>query len=262
MPDPEEAVTSLEELGLTEYEARCFVALTRLSKGTAKEVSQVADVPRSRVYDTIERLERTGLVSVQQTDPREYKGVPVETACQLLREDFDARIDAAENALKQLEKPESTEDEGVWAITKREHVTERVVTFLEDAADTVQYLIPAIETVDDRILEALASASDRSVDLYLEVPTEANREDFAAAVPEATIAVAPDLERTNDVRGQWPAQLLMVDRRAIIAAGIRESDLPDVHNEVAVWSYGRDHGFAVWIRELLADRIADRDAHR
>lgn len=60
VPDPEEAVTSLEELGLTEYEARCFVALTRLSKGTAKEVSQVADVPRSRVYDTIERLERTG----------------------------------------------------------------------------------------------------------------------------------------------------------------------------------------------------------
>ena len=257
MSDAEEAVAALEELGLTEYEARCFVALTRLSKGTAKEISQVADIPRSRVYDTIERLDRKGLVSVQQTEPREYKAVPVEMACRRIREDYDSRINAAENALGQLEEPDSPDDEGMWAITQKEHVTERVVTFLEEAEDTIHYLVPATEVVNREILAALESAADRGVSAYVEVPTEDACAEFADSVPGAEIVVASDLEATNDVYDEWPAQLLLVDKRAIVAAGIKESDLPNVVNEMAVWTYGRDHGFAVWIRELLDDRLPD-----
>lgn len=44
-----EAVGSL---GLKQYEAECFVALTRLSHGTAKKLSGLTDVSRTRVYDT------------------------------------------------------------------------------------------------------------------------------------------------------------------------------------------------------------------
>ncbi|WP_222915312.1 helix-turn-helix domain-containing protein [Natrinema sp. SYSU A 869] len=259
MSDAEEAVKTLEELGLTEYEARCFVALVRISKGTAKEISQVADIPRSRVYDTIERLDRKGLVSVQQTEPRQYKAVPVDTACRRIREDYDSRINAAENALGQLEEPESMDDEGMWAITQKEHVTERVALFLEEAEDTVHYLVPAIEVAEQRILDGLQSAADRGVRVYVEVPTEDAHEMFTEAAPDADIVVAPDLETTNNVQQEWPAQLLMADQEAIVAAGIKESDLPNVVNEMAVWTYGRDHGFAVWTRELLDDRLEDRD---
>lgn len=49
MASEEETVESLVELGLTEYEACCLVAVTQLSQGTAKEISQIADVPQSRV---------------------------------------------------------------------------------------------------------------------------------------------------------------------------------------------------------------------
>lgn len=49
-----DAIEALTELGLTEYEARCFVALSQLTQGTAKEISRVADVPQSRVYDVTE----------------------------------------------------------------------------------------------------------------------------------------------------------------------------------------------------------------
>lgn len=258
MSTAEEAVTSLEALGLTEYEARCFVALTRISKGTAKEISQVADVPRSRVYDTIERLERKGLVNVQQSEPREYTAVPVETACRRLREDYDSRIDAAENALEQVEEPASKDDEGMWAINQYEHVTDRVVIFLEEADDAVHYLVPAMEVVDQRIHEALQSAVDRGISVVIEVPTEEVRDEFETIVPDATLVVSDDLQETNEVDSEWPGQLLMVDQQAIVAAGVTESDLPDVIQEKAVWTHGRDHGFAIWIRELLDDRLENR----
>ncbi|WP_121743983.1 TrmB family transcriptional regulator [Natronorubrum halophilum] len=259
MSAAEEAVTSLEALGLTEYEARCFVALTRISTGTAKEVSQVADVPRSRVYDTIERLERKGLVTVQQSDPREYKSVPVEMACRRLREDHTARIDAAENALEQLEEPESKDDEGMWSINRYEHVTDRIVLFLEEAIDTVHYLVPVMDVVDQRIREALQSAADRGVRVVIEVPTREAKTELEEVVPDANIVVAEDLRSTNNVQSEFPAQLLMVDQRAVVAAAVKENDLPDVVQEVAVWTYGRDHGFAAWTRELLDDRLEKRD---
>ncbi|SEH13325.1 Sugar-specific transcriptional regulator TrmB [Natronorubrum sediminis] len=255
MADAEEAVSTLHELGLTEYEARCFVALTRLSSGTAKEISQVADVPRSRVYDTIERLERRGLVNVQQTDPREYNAVEIDTACRRIREDYDSRINAAENALEQLERPESKADEGMWAITQQEYVTERIVTFLDDADEIVHYIAPATEMARQEILEGLANAAERGVSVYIEVPTEDDRDAFEIDDPNATIVVSPDLQFTEEVYAEFPGQLLMTDNREIIATGLKQSDLPGVTNEMAVWSYGRDHGFAVWMRELLNDRL-------
>ncbi|GAB3666891.1 TrmB family transcriptional regulator [Halopiger thermotolerans] len=257
--DAEEAVGALEELGLTEYEARCFVALTRISSGTAREVSQVADVPRSRVYDTIERLDRKGLVEVQQTDPREYRAVAVETACRRIREDYDSRINVAENALQQVEEPTASDDEGMWSITQKEHVTDRVVTFLEEAEETVHYLVAAPSVVERRIREALRSAAERGVTVYVEVPSADVRDEYAEAIPDAEIVVAADLESTNEVYDEWPGQLLMVDHRSIVAAGVKDGDLPDVVQEMAVWTYGRDHGLAVWIRELLDDRIGRLD---
>ena len=256
----EEAVGALEELGLTEYEARCFVALTRISKGTAREISQVSDIPRSRVYDTIERLDRKGLVEVQQTDPREYRAVSVDTACRRIREDYDSRINAAENALQQVEEPNAPDDEGMWSITQKGHVTDRIVTFLEEADETVHYLVAATEVLEREIREALEETADRGVDVYVEVPTEDDADEFAETVPDAEIVVASDLASTNDVYNEWPGQLLMVDQEAIVAAGVKETELPDVVQEMAVWTYGRDHGFAVWMRELLDDRIGRRDA--
>ncbi|GAB3039845.1 TrmB family transcriptional regulator [Natronobiforma cellulositropha] len=254
----ERAVNALTELGLTEYESRCFVALTRLSSATATEVSQVADVPRSRVYDTMDRLERRGFVEVQQSDPREYKAVSTDTACSRLNEDYDSRIQVAETALGRVDEPETTPDEGMWAISKSEHVTDRLVAFVEGAAATVHLLVATEDTVDERTLDALESASERGVDVYVEVPTEQVRDRFDRALNDATVVVESDLEATTSVNAELPAKLLVTDNRAVVATGLREDDLPDVRYETAVWTYGNDHGFAAWVRELLADRLESK----
>ena len=50
----------LQELGLREYEARCFVGLSRLPTGTAREISEVTEVPRTRVYEATRVLAAEG----------------------------------------------------------------------------------------------------------------------------------------------------------------------------------------------------------
>jgi sugar-specific transcriptional regulator TrmB len=257
MANVEAATRALQELGLTEYEARCFVALARVSEGTAKEISQVAEVPRSRVYDTVERLDEKGLVNVQHSEPRKYKAVQTDMAFERFREDYGSRIEEAENALKQVEEPDAADDEGMWSISQSEHVTDRIVALVDDAEDSIHHLVAAESVIDDRVVDGLAAATDRGVNVLVEVPTEEIRERFEKGVLDAEVVVAEDLETAVDVYGERAGQLVMVDRQAVVASGIEESSLPDVERQVAVWTYGNDHGMAVWVRELIADRLPD-----
>src|SRR6056297_2612197 len=95
-----EAIDTLQQLGLNEYEAKCFVGLTRLSTGTAKQLSDITDVPRTRVYDAIRVLETAGLVEVQHSNPQQFRAVPIEEATETLRAQYDDRIDRLEAALE------------------------------------------------------------------------------------------------------------------------------------------------------------------
>ena len=63
------AVEQLRALGLSTYAARTFVALVSLGEGTAQDVSDIADVPRTRVYDAVDELRDHGLVDVKQSSP-------------------------------------------------------------------------------------------------------------------------------------------------------------------------------------------------
>lgn len=47
------AIDTLETLGFNHYEAACFTALTRLSHGTAKELSELTDVALTETFETV-----------------------------------------------------------------------------------------------------------------------------------------------------------------------------------------------------------------
>ncbi|WP_227355100.1 TrmB family transcriptional regulator [Haladaptatus salinisoli] len=260
MTSESEAVSALENLGLTEYEAKCFAALTRVTKATAKDVSQLSEVPRSRVYDTVERLHQRGLVDVQESDPREYRAVPKDEAFDVLRRNYRTNIEAADTALDAVESAEIREDEGVWAVADAEHVTNRVMALLDDAEVSVAFIVADETVLRDRVLDRLAAATDRGVAVTVEVPSESVKERIEEAVPNAHVAVTEKLERTTRVEKKWPGQLALVDHHSVLASGVEESDLPEVTEETGVWTRGHDHGFATWIRELLAERVGGTGA--
>lgn len=255
MSSEDAAVEALVKLGLTEYEAKCFVALVRVDQGTAKEISQLSEVPRSRVYDTVERLHQRGLVDVQQSEPRRYRAVSRAEALERLRRDYNSSIESAETALGEVESAKTEEDKGMWAVADTDHVNDRVETLLDDAEEHVHFLLADETTLVDGVIDRLAAASDRGVTVVVEVPSESIRDRVQGAVPDAHTVVSDGLRETNQVIEKWPGQLVLVDHRSVLASGVAESDLPGVTHETAVWSNGHNHGFAAWIRELLQDRI-------
>lgn len=71
---------ALEHLGLTSYEAKVFIALQKLDTRSARDISRIADDPRSQVYGAAESLEERGIVEVQQSSLIRYRPVDLEAA--------------------------------------------------------------------------------------------------------------------------------------------------------------------------------------
>ena len=66
----------IRELGLNSYEVKIWTALLSRGVSTAGELSDIANVPRSRSYDVLESLEKKGFVIMKLGKPIKYIAVP------------------------------------------------------------------------------------------------------------------------------------------------------------------------------------------
>jgi len=68
-------LNKLKDFGLNSYEAKLWTALLSRGVATAGELSDIANVPRSRSYDVLESLERKGFVIMKLGKPIKYIAV-------------------------------------------------------------------------------------------------------------------------------------------------------------------------------------------
>ncbi len=69
-------LNKLKDFGLNSYEAKLWTALLSRGVATAGELSDIANVPRSRSYDVLESLERKGFVVMKLGKPIKYIAIP------------------------------------------------------------------------------------------------------------------------------------------------------------------------------------------
>ena len=86
------------------YEVKIWTALLSRGVSTAGELSDIADVPRSRSYDVLESLEKKGFVVMKLGKPIKYIAVPpqevVERVKKNMREDAEEKVHRLENLKK------------------------------------------------------------------------------------------------------------------------------------------------------------------
>src|SRR5712692_10367128 len=63
---------ALKDFGLTEYEVKTYVALVESGPMSASELSKMASVPYSKIYEIIGNLERKGWVESEQGRPSKH----------------------------------------------------------------------------------------------------------------------------------------------------------------------------------------------
>lgn len=252
----EEVVELLETLDFTEYEARCFVGLERIRQGTAKEVSEVADVPRARVYDCMDGLKERGLVDVQQGTPREFRAVDPDEAVSMLDRQLSTVLDRIGTLLPRLQSPADKEEDGdVWVMEGDAEVSERMEGLLDDATDEVLLAIAVEELLTDELLTALRAASDRGVNIVIGSPAETVRERLRTALPEARVQETWTWWDSHPIQPGAVSAILMVDGAQLLVSADIQTSLPGVRKHRAVWTDGDTAPLVGMMRPLLADAI-------
>jgi len=92
----------LEKLGLTEYESKTLNSLFNLQEAKAPEISREAQVPKTRVYDVLDRLVEKELVIEIQGRPKKYRSVEPDKALKKLVENRKLEINDLETKALRL----------------------------------------------------------------------------------------------------------------------------------------------------------------
>jgi sugar-specific transcriptional regulator TrmB len=251
-----ETESLMEALGFTEYEAKCFVAATRVGTGTAKELSDVGDVPRARVYDCMDSLAERGLVDVQEANPKRYRVVRPQTAIATLQRAFDDRFDRLNDLLPELHTTaRESEDDDVWVIEGGADVSERMVALVEDAEDSVVVAIGAEGLLSEDLLAALVAADERGVAVTVGSPGEPVRERVREAVPDASVRETWTWWKSFPIRPGAVSSVLLVDGRALLVSSDDPGSLPGREGHRAVWTDGANTPLVGLLRPLLEQAV-------
>ena len=162
----------LEKLGLTEYEAKTLNTLFKLRESEAPTISRTAQVPKTRVYDVLEKLIAKDLIIEIKGRPKLYRAIDAEKAIDLLVLTKKSQLNALEAEATELK-------ENLIILDEKEEYGEKVMK-VKDKQDFErilgQELLKATTSIHgsteitdehDIIHDALSKANDKNIKIKL-----------------------------------------------------------------------------------------------
>lgn len=143
----EETRRALREMGLTEYESRVYLALLGGGMMTANQVSEAAGVAYSKIYETLNQLERKGWVETSSGRPSRYCPKSPSEAFEAAKLRLEDRLEVwrqtVEAELQPLyEKRELREKPDLWILRGEFHVAAKLREMLGKARLEVMVATP------------------------------------------------------------------------------------------------------------------------
>jgi sugar-specific transcriptional regulator TrmB len=128
-------MAALEQSGFSTYEARVYLGLLKHNPITGYRLSKLSGVPRSRIYETLERLTNKGYALMLQTEPAEYSPLAAGGLLVHLQEQFDGTLSTLETELKKVQT--APEAESIWNLRGREDILRRAQTMISRAQESI-----------------------------------------------------------------------------------------------------------------------------
>ncbi|MFZ2498042.1 MAG: TrmB family transcriptional regulator [Methanosarcina sp.] len=127
-------ISNLEKLGLTENEAKAYVGLVSLREATAREVHELTNVPRAKIYEILKVLAKKGFLEVRQGTPTFFRAVDPKQVIGKIKDEFLNCTTATLDQLNELsyELPKTSL---VWCIQSEWGIKNRIREILSEAKE-------------------------------------------------------------------------------------------------------------------------------
>jgi len=155
----------LEKLGMTDYEARCFVALIAKNHGTAEDVAALARIPRTSAYKALQSLKEKKFVTSSEGRPIIFHPIPLEdfkaSVLSELEETFD-KLETVRGMLSERGTPQL-----VFTIAGKKGVLTKIGEMLDASKNRFIISTPAIHEVRAEHAQRFKEAVGRGVDVIV-----------------------------------------------------------------------------------------------
>jgi len=74
----------LKQLGLTQYQAKVYLALFRNRESSNKQIARLTSLNRGNVHNALIELSQLGLIEKIISAPTKYKAIPIDDAVSIL----------------------------------------------------------------------------------------------------------------------------------------------------------------------------------
>jgi HTH-type transcriptional regulator, sugar sensing transcriptional regulator len=155
-------IEHLKELGFNTYESKVYIALLKKYPATGYEISQIADIPQSRAYDTLKALEKEKIAVASNAKPITYTPIKPSELTQRYKRKVTSTLEYLNKHL-----PDVKEDytEPILSVSGSANIREKVAEIVKNAKKEI-YI--EIWSQDFKFIEShLRDAYDRGVEVKI-----------------------------------------------------------------------------------------------
>ncbi len=219
----------LKDFGLNSYEAKLWTALLSRGVATAGELSDIANVPRSRSYDVLESLERKGFVIMKLGKPIKYIAVPpaevLERVKKSIKEDSEKQVELIDSLRKSevlgelnllhkqgIELVEPSELTG--AVRGRGNLYNHLASTIKSAEKTVCIMTTeqGLARKAEALKNALQKAKEKGVRIKILAPAKSQSK------------ILSSIAQVKNVDG-LPARFCVVDGKQVTFMVLNDADI-------------------------------------
>jgi sugar-specific transcriptional regulator TrmB len=160
-----EIAGTLSRLGLSEYEARAYIALVAAGAATATFVADIGQIPRTSAYKTLRSLEKKGFARSKTGRPISFSATdPAQLAERLVVETRDAfsKIESVKDLLSERGVPQL-----VYTVLGKERVFDKIGEMLDKSEVSFVISSPSIAEFRRRLAKRFANAISRGVEVTI-----------------------------------------------------------------------------------------------
>jgi sugar-specific transcriptional regulator TrmB len=236
-------VDQLVKTGFTEYEAKVYVALQRVSPATGYQVAKESGVPRSTIYEVLGKLIARGAVFTQSFGEMvRYAPVPPDELLDRMRHEFEDTLDKLAEGFKHMAATPGVPGQ-TWNLAGRDNILAHARQMIERAQREVALVVGDDDELDE-LLAWLQQARSRKIALTVVSPVPYEDK----SVP---VIVHPQGQQLRHTLGH--GLTLVVDRRDALVGEVDRS-------ESAVWT---TNSYAVaWTLWCLQQEVGASSSRR
>jgi HTH-type transcriptional regulator, sugar sensing transcriptional regulator len=224
----------LQKLGLTLSDAKAYAALVSLGNTTPFILAEEAEIPRTKIYETIKRLEKDGWITVERGRPGKVTPLcprdAIGSRVTALKADFEKMSNQFtmeyENRMER-ESPRTTLIRGL------ENISLKTIEMMGRARTTL-YLFGTLYYPEEMelIKQQISAAKRKGVTIRISFNNPVRQKNNVVDIPSAFSNVTKDIQ----IAPEPFIRALTIDNKEMLMMFPRpESETTDRENLIAIW---------------------------